>query len=163
MKLEENVEKILDAHPLAEVLTAMPGRESGPGPASCSGSVTVTFPSTADAAAYVGLAAVTHRAGPSIRGETAEAQVGEYVTSMPDDLIVPPAPPGRSGAAVGATSTRSRVDSPRPARVSAAAGTPALTPPRFRPPWGASGVVIAPRCCGRSCQAASGAWVRTGV
>ena len=69
MKLEENVEKILDAHPLAEVLTAMPGRESGPGPASCSGSVTVTFPSTADAAAYVGLAAVTHRAGPSIRGE----------------------------------------------------------------------------------------------
>ncbi|WP_345478795.1 IS110 family transposase, partial [Actinoplanes auranticolor] len=64
------VEGILDAHPLAEVLTSMPGigvrtaarilLEVGDGTA---------FPTSGHLAAYAGLAPVTRRSGTSIRGE----------------------------------------------------------------------------------------------
>ena len=64
------VEQVLDAHPLAPVLTSMPGvgvrtaarilLEVGDGS---------TFPTAGHLAAYAGLAPVTHRSGTSIRGE----------------------------------------------------------------------------------------------
>lgn len=64
------VEKVLDAHPLAEVLTSMPGvgvrtaarilLEVGDGS---------SFPTSGHLAAYAGLAPVTRRSGSSIRGE----------------------------------------------------------------------------------------------
>jgi transposase len=64
------VEEILDAHPLAQVLTSMPGigvRTSARilleiGDASA-------FKSSGHLAAYAGIAPVTHRSGSSIRGE----------------------------------------------------------------------------------------------
>jgi transposase len=64
------VEKVLDAHPLAEVLTSMPGvgvRTAARillevGDAS-------SFPTSGHLAAYAGLAPVTRRSGSSIRGE----------------------------------------------------------------------------------------------
>ena len=64
------VEKVLDDHPLAEVLTSMPGvgvRTAARilvevGDAS-------SFPSTGHLAAYAGLAPVTRRSGSSIKGE----------------------------------------------------------------------------------------------
>lgn len=65
-----HVEQVLDAHPLAPVLTSMPGvgvrtaarilLEVGDGS---------TFPTAGHLAAYAGLAPVTHRSGTSIRGE----------------------------------------------------------------------------------------------
>jgi transposase len=68
--LAADVEQVLDAHPLAPVLTSMPGvgvrtaarilLEVGDG--SC-------FPTAGHLAAYAGLAPVTHRSGTSIRGE----------------------------------------------------------------------------------------------
>ena len=66
----DQVEQVLDAHPLAAVLTSMPGigvRTAARillevGDAS-------SFPSAAHLAAYAGLAPVTHRSGISIRGE----------------------------------------------------------------------------------------------
>ncbi|MDA3631281.1 IS110 family transposase [Saccharopolyspora sp. WRP15-2] len=68
--LASEVEGILDAHPLAEVLTSMPGigvRTAARilleiGDASA-------FASSAHLAAYAGIAPVTHRSGSSIRGE----------------------------------------------------------------------------------------------
>ena len=69
-QVAREVEGILDAHPLGEVLTSMPGigvrtgarilLEVGDGTA---------FPSSAHLAAYAGLAPVTRRSGTSIRGE----------------------------------------------------------------------------------------------
>ena len=69
-KIADEVEEILDAHPLAEVLTSMPGigvrtaarilLEVGDGSA---------FPTAGHLAAYAGLAPVTRRSGSSIRGE----------------------------------------------------------------------------------------------
>lgn len=69
-ELAAEVEQVLDAHPLAQVLTSMPGIgvrtaarvlvEVGDG----SG-----FPSSGHLAAYAGLAPVTRRSGTSIRGE----------------------------------------------------------------------------------------------
>jgi transposase len=68
--IASDVEKILDAHPLAEVLTSMPGigvRTAARilleiGDASA-------FTSSAHLAAYAGIAPVTRRSGTSIRGE----------------------------------------------------------------------------------------------
>lgn len=64
------IEEILDAHPLAKVLTSMPGigvrtgarilLEVGDG---------TSFPTSGHLAAYAGLAPVTRRSGTSIRGE----------------------------------------------------------------------------------------------
>jgi transposase len=69
-ELAKEVEKILDDHPLAEVLISMPGigvrtaarilLEVGDGSA---------FPTPGHLAAYAGIAPVTHRSGTSIRGE----------------------------------------------------------------------------------------------
>ncbi|TWH71626.1 transposase IS116/IS110/IS902 family protein [Modestobacter roseus] len=69
-QIAEEVEGILDAHPLAKVLTSMPGvgvrtaarilLEVGDGSA---------FPTSGHLAAYAGLAPVTRRSGSSIRGE----------------------------------------------------------------------------------------------
>jgi transposase len=69
-QIAAQVEQVLDAHPLAEVLTSMPGvavrtaarilLEVGDGS---------SFPTAAHLAAYAGLAPVTHRSGISIRGE----------------------------------------------------------------------------------------------
>ncbi len=69
-QLATEVEKILDAHPLAEVLISMPGigirtaarilLEVGDG---------TGFPTPGHLAAYAGIAPVTHRSGTSIRGE----------------------------------------------------------------------------------------------
>ncbi|MFC7626115.1 IS110 family transposase, partial [Microlunatus sp. GCM10028923] len=69
-QLAAEVEQVLDAHPLARVLTSMPGvgvrtaarilLEVGDGS---------TFPTSGHLAAYAGLAPVTRRSGTSIRGE----------------------------------------------------------------------------------------------
>ena len=69
-QIATEVEKVLDAHPLAEVLTSMPGfgvrtaarvlLEVGDAH---------TFPTAGHLAAYAGLAPVTRRSGSSIRGE----------------------------------------------------------------------------------------------
>jgi len=69
-QIAAQVEEVLDAHPLAEVLTSMPGvgvrtaarilLEVGDGS---------SFPTVGHLAAYAGLAPVTHRSGISIRGE----------------------------------------------------------------------------------------------
>ena len=69
-QLAEQVEGMIDAHPLAGVLTSMPGvavrtaarilLEVGDGTA---------FPTSGHLAAYAGLAPVTRRSGTSIRGE----------------------------------------------------------------------------------------------
>lgn len=69
-QIAEEVEGILDAHPLAKVLTSMPGvgvrtaarilLEVGDGS---------TFPTSGHLAAYAGLAPVTRRSGSSTRGE----------------------------------------------------------------------------------------------
>lgn len=69
-ELAVQVEKVVDAHPLAEVLTSMPGvgvRTAARilldvGDASA-------FPTAGHLAAYAGLAPVTRRSGTSIRGE----------------------------------------------------------------------------------------------
>jgi transposase len=69
-ELATQIEKVLDAHPLAHVLTSMPGvgvRTAARilldvGDAS-------TFPTPGHLAAYAGLAPVTRRSGSSIRGE----------------------------------------------------------------------------------------------
>jgi transposase len=69
-QVAEQVEGMLDAHPLAGVLTSMPGigvrtaarilLEVGDG---------TSFPTSGHLAAYAGLAPVTRRSGTSIRGE----------------------------------------------------------------------------------------------
>jgi transposase len=69
-QVAEQVDGMLDAHPLAQVLTSMPGigvrtaarilLEVGDGTA---------FPTSGHLAAYAGLAPVTRRSGTSIRGE----------------------------------------------------------------------------------------------
>jgi transposase IS116/IS110/IS902 family protein len=64
-------DQILDAHPLAEVLTLRcPASVSGPPPESCSESATARhFATPGHLAAYAGLTPVTRRSGTSIRGE----------------------------------------------------------------------------------------------
>ena len=69
-EIAAQVEQVLDAHPLAEVLTSMPGvgvrtaarilLDVGDGS---------SFPTAGHLAAYAGLAPVTRRSGTSIRGE----------------------------------------------------------------------------------------------
>ena len=69
-ELAAQIEKVLDAHPLAEVLTSMPG--VGVRTAARIlldvGDATM-FPTAGHLAAYAGLAPVTRRSGTSIRGE----------------------------------------------------------------------------------------------
>ena len=68
-EVADQVERLLDAHPLAEVLISMPGV----GPRTAARIITETsgkdFATSAHLAAYAGLAPVTHRSGTSIRGE----------------------------------------------------------------------------------------------
>ncbi len=69
--IARDVEKVLDAHPLAEVLTSMPGvgvKIAARLLAEIGGDV-AAFPTAAHLAAYAGLAPVTKRSGTSIRGE----------------------------------------------------------------------------------------------
>lgn len=68
--LATQVEKVLDAHPLAQVLITMPGI----GVRTCARILlevgdASNFASSAHLAAYAGIAPVTHRSGSSIRGE----------------------------------------------------------------------------------------------
>jgi transposase len=69
--LADDLEKRLEAHPLAEVLTSMPGV----GIRTAITWLTIVgdtsaFPSAAHLASYAGLAPVTRRSGSSIRGES---------------------------------------------------------------------------------------------
>lgn len=69
--IARDVEKVLDDHPLAEVLTSMPGvgvKIAARLLAEIGGDVSA-FPTAAHLAAYAGLAPVTRRSGSSIRGE----------------------------------------------------------------------------------------------
>jgi len=70
-EIAKDVEKVLDAHPLAKILTSMPGvgvKIAARLLAEIGGDVTA-FPTSAHLAAYAGLAPVTKRSGTSIRGE----------------------------------------------------------------------------------------------
>ena len=70
-QVAQDVERVLDAHPLSEVLTSMPGigvRIAARFLAETGGDV-AAFPTAAHLAAYAGLAPVTRRSGTSIRGE----------------------------------------------------------------------------------------------
>lgn len=70
-EIAKDVEKVLDAHPLARVLTSMPGvgvKIVARLLAEIGGDVSA-FPTAAHLAAYAGLAPVTKRSGTSIRGE----------------------------------------------------------------------------------------------
>ena len=70
-QIAKDVEKVLDAHPLARILTSMPGvgvKIAERLLAEIGGDVTA-FPTAAHLAAYAGLAPVTKRSGTSIRGE----------------------------------------------------------------------------------------------
>ena len=69
-QIADQVEEVLDAHPLAEVLTSMPGvwgQDRSQDPARSRRRLHV--PTTGHLAAYAGLAPVTRRSGTSIRGE----------------------------------------------------------------------------------------------
>jgi transposase len=70
-EIAKDVEKVLDAHPLAGILTSMPGvgvKIAARLLAEIGGDVSA-FPTAAHLAAYAGLAPVTKRSGTSIRGE----------------------------------------------------------------------------------------------
>lgn len=69
-QVASEVERMLDAHPLAEVLTSMPGIGVRTGARILLevGDATA-FPTSGHLAAYAGLAPVTRRSGSSIRGE----------------------------------------------------------------------------------------------
>lgn len=70
-QIAQDVEKVLDDHPLAEILTSMPGvgvKIAARLLAEIGGDVSA-FPTAAHLAAYAGLAPVTKRSGTSIRGE----------------------------------------------------------------------------------------------
>jgi len=70
-QIARDVEKVLDDHPLARVLTSMPGvgvKIAARLLAEIGGDVSA-FPTAAHLAAYAGLAPVTKRSGSSIRGE----------------------------------------------------------------------------------------------
>ena len=70
-EIAKDVEKVLDAHPLAQILTSMPGvgvKIAARLLAEIGGDV-AAFPTAAHLAAYAGLAPVTKRSGTSIRGE----------------------------------------------------------------------------------------------
>ena len=70
-QIARDVEKVLDDHPLAEVLTSMPGvgvKIAARLLAEIGGDVSA-FPTAAHLAAYAGLAPVSKRSGSSIRGE----------------------------------------------------------------------------------------------
>lgn len=70
-KLSGNIGELLDAHPLSQVLTSMPGIGVRTGARILAeiGDASA-FPTAAHLAAYAGLAPVTRRSGSSIRGET---------------------------------------------------------------------------------------------
>ena len=70
-RLAETLEQCLEAHPLAEVLTSMPGVgvRTAINLLVHVGDATA-FPSAAHLASYAGLAPVTRRSGSSVRGET---------------------------------------------------------------------------------------------
>ena len=70
-RLAETLEQRLEAHPLAEVLTSMPGVgvRTAINLLVHVGDATA-FPSAAHLASYAGLAPVTRRSGSSVRGET---------------------------------------------------------------------------------------------
>lgn len=70
-RIARDVEKVLDDHPLAGILTSMPGvgvKIAARLLAEIGGDVTA-FPTAAHLAAYAGLAPITRRSGTSIRGE----------------------------------------------------------------------------------------------
>jgi len=70
-EIAKDVEKVLDDHPLAGILTSMPGvgvKIAARLLAEIGGDVSA-FPTAAHLAAYAGLAPVTKRSGTSIRGE----------------------------------------------------------------------------------------------
>lgn len=70
-QIARDVERVLDDHPLASVLTSMPGigvKIAARILAETGGNMNA-FPSAAHLAAYAGLAPVTKRSGSSIRGE----------------------------------------------------------------------------------------------
>jgi transposase len=70
-QIARDVEKVLDDHPLAEILTSMPGvgvKIAARLLAEIGGDISA-FPTAAHLAAYAGLAPVTKRSGTSIRGE----------------------------------------------------------------------------------------------
>lgn len=70
-RIARDVEEVLDAHPLAEVLTSMPGvgvKIAARLLAEIGGDVSA-FPTAAHLAAYAGLAPITSRSGSSIRSE----------------------------------------------------------------------------------------------
>ncbi len=70
-QIARDVEKVLDDHPLARVLTSMPGvgvKIAARLLAEIGGDVSA-FPTAAHLATYAGLAPVTKRSGSSIRGE----------------------------------------------------------------------------------------------
>ena len=70
-RLHGEIEALLEAHPLARVLTSMPGIGVRTGARILAeiGDAS-SFPTAAHLAAYAGLAPVTRRSGSSIRGET---------------------------------------------------------------------------------------------
>ena len=71
IQIARDVDKVLDDHPLAEVLTSMPGigvKIAARILAETGGDMSA-FPTAAHLAAYAGLAPVTKRSGSSIRGE----------------------------------------------------------------------------------------------
>ncbi len=70
-QIARDVEEVLDAHPLAQILTSMPGvgvKIAARLLAEIGGDVTA-FPTAAHLAAYAGISPVTRRSGTSIRGE----------------------------------------------------------------------------------------------
>jgi transposase len=68
-QIAAEAEEILDAHPLAEVLTSLPGLGAGPPPERPSRSGTGPRAASGHLAAYTGPAPVTGRSGSSTRGE----------------------------------------------------------------------------------------------
>ena len=69
--INRDVERVLDDHPLTQILTSMPGigvKIAARILAETGGTITA-FPTAAHLAAYAGLAPVTRRSGSSIRGE----------------------------------------------------------------------------------------------
>ena len=70
-RIARDVEEVLDAHPLAEVLTSMPGVGVKIAARLLAeiGSDVSAFATAAHLASYAGLAPVTRRSGTSIRGE----------------------------------------------------------------------------------------------
>jgi transposase len=68
-EIAAQVEELVDAHPLCEVLTSMPGVGARTAARIIVETAGRHFPTSAHLAAYAGLAPVTRRSGTSIRGE----------------------------------------------------------------------------------------------